>query len=745
MRIPLGSSSYKRTGFGEPELLLVNRYYETDPTNHVDGVALLSRPGRIIDEGAIGVGPITATYALKGLFSDDLFVVSGGALYRYPTPTGPEVLIPGTIDTALPPKLAGVYSPEFDRLFVADGVSLQYFGGQPYTNTLTLTPGAIADDKVEIDGKYYKFTTNSADLTSGTKATGSIYTLQGASNPYNDIVQVGSMYYKFTEFPGAPGTGTENDPVQVVRGTSNGGYSADALANLAHAINLTATPGTNYSTLATQNPDVEVIASTEFTLSLRSRTAVGSAANAIQLAIIQVGAEDGVYVSGATLTGAIDNGGTLSSPFLVFVNGSNTNALTNLLRAINGSGTPGTDYSTGLVANARVLATASTATTLSATSREAGLPVPDLTASVVATGGADGLAWASAVFTADPIALYNIPTPGDIGISSVAVLKGYILCQQTGTQRVYFIEPGEVNIDALNFFEAESEPDTLVDMVTVGDQTWLIGDSTLEPVYASGELDAPIKPVAGRTIARGAKEGTSVKIEDNLVFVGDDYVVYSIGGGAPEPIANSGVVERIRKNPPLASNPAWTFNLDGHKFYVLHLGTVETLVYDFSTKMWSQWKDYSSVQWSMAYGLEWNGGVYANSPGAAGLYKLLPNSFIDDSVEQIERSVVGIFPVTGRDAVSCGAFTLQAFPQPIEGEETGSSVTLEFSDDGGATFVSAGTLAEVPAYPVSAAWRSLGSMKEPMRIFRVTDVGMYSRINGADILVGVPKTKDKSG
>lgn len=747
MRIPLGSSSYARTVFSEPELLVLNRYYEMDPTNHVDGVALLSRPGRTVDETAIGSGPIVATYTQKGLFGGDLFVISdNGNLYRYPPPTGPETVIPGTIDTTLPPKMAGVYSPAFDRLFIADGVNLQYFGGTPFQDTLTLTPGAISNDTVEIDGKYYKFTTVSGDLVGGTKSTGTVYVDEGSGAPYNDTVQIGSRYYKFTKFPGAPGTGTQADPVQVVRGTDNGGYSAAALENLEHAINGTGTPGTNYSSAAVvPNPDVEVIASTEFVLSLQSRTAVGAAANAIPLAMHVSGAEDGVHVSGATMTGAAGNPGTLALPYIVFVNGSNTNALLNLLRAVNASGTEGTDYSIGLAQNLRVQADASTATTLSASSREAGIPATNITASVITSGGADGLAWASAIFTAGPVALYSIPTPDDIGISSVAVLKGYILCQQTNSQRVYFIEPGEVNIDALNFFEAESEPDELVDMVPVGDQVWLVGKSTIEPWYVSGELDAPIKPVAGRTVARGALEGTAVKVDDGLVFVGDDYVVYNLGGGVPATVSNSGIVERIRKNPPLATNRSWTFQLDGHKFYVLHLGTVETLVLDLTTKMWSQWNDYSSAQWAMINGTEWNGGVYAGTPASATLFRMVPDSFLDESLNQITRSVVGIYPVTGRDAVSCGSFTLQGFPQATESEETGSQVTLEFSDDGGATWVSAGTLATIPPYPVAAAWHSLGSMQEPMRIFRVTDVGMYSRVNGADILIGKPKTKAKSG
>lgn len=76
----------------------------------------------------------------------------------------------------------------------------------------------------------------------------------------------------------------------------------------------------------------------------------------------------------------------------IHINGSLTNALTNLKSAINGTGTAGTDYYTGTPVNLYVTATASTATTISISSIESG-SVGNLLA---VASSATNIAWATA-------------------------------------------------------------------------------------------------------------------------------------------------------------------------------------------------------------------------------------------------------------------------------------------------------------------------------------------------------------
>lgn len=406
-RVPLGKGAFNRTFGREAEIVLRNRFFEENPTNQTDGVALLSRPGSTAQED-FGIGPINATFTLPGLFGGDLFLVSNDAFFRYDD-TGTTTTISGSVATARTPSLAGVKGAGYERIFIADGTSLQYYGGKAYAATLTLTPGTIADDVVQVDSVYYKFVAASVDT-------------------------------------GAPA-------------------------------------------------------------------------------------------------------GTLANPYKVLVGGSNAAALANLRKAINASGVAGTDYSTAVIANARVTANANTALTMSVRGRVAGALSPVANVSVIATGGADGLAWDHTTLVASTDVLYGVPTPDDVGIVSVTELGSFILCVQANSQRVYFIRPGETTIDPLDFFEAESETDDLIEAFTVGDQAWLVGQKSIEPWYLNGTTDpnaTPFSRVAGRPFSIGAIEGTVVKIANSIIFVGNDKIVYRVEGG-PTPISNPGIVERVRK------------------------------------------------------------------------------------------------------------------------------------------------------------------------------------------------------
>ena len=110
-----------------------------------------------------------------------------------------------------------------------------------------------------------------------------------------------------------------------------------------------------------------------------------------------------------------------------------------------------------------------------------------------------------------------------------------------------------MTIDPTNFFSKESNPGTIVDMHTVGDQVLIAGEGSTENWYATGNFDLPFAPQEGRVYRRGVIEGTTVVVGDSLILVGDDGVVYEIGYQAGQAsawgvhrISTNGIEERIR-------------------------------------------------------------------------------------------------------------------------------------------------------------------------------------------------------
>lgn len=148
-------------------------------------------------------------------------------------------------------------------------------------------------------------------------------------------------------------------------------------------------------------------------------------------------------------------------------------------------------------------------------------------------------------YTDGVAALTAIPTPDDVGITSLDIINSYIICVVSDSQRCYWINPGEFTIDPLNFFEAERAPDHLLQVRTATDQFWLLGQKTTEVWRMTGNSAAPFQRIEGRLFENGIWGGTAVQIKGDVVVVGNDGRVYRVAGG-PQVVSNPGIAEMIR-------------------------------------------------------------------------------------------------------------------------------------------------------------------------------------------------------
>jgi len=182
---------------------------------------------------------------------------------------------------------------------------------------------------------------------------------------------------------------------------------------------------------------------------------------------------------------------------------------------------------------------------------------------------------------------------------------------------------------------------------------------------------------------------------------------------------------------------AWTFTLDGHTFYAITLGEQGTWVYDMTTGQWSEWETAGLGSWNMERGTTWKGSIIAADRENGIIWSIDPTSFIDDDFKTQTRVVTGATAIRGRDQPSNYAVYLTASKGEVAVgttlPATAPTVKLEYSDDQGRTFVDAGTVTiAVGDFVQDIQWQSLGAMRAPGRIFRVTDTGAIARIDGVD-------------
>lgn len=141
-------------------------------------------------------------------------------------------------------------------------------------------------------------------------------------------------------------------------------------------------------------------------------------------------------------------------------------------------------------------------------------------------------------------ALTSIATPDSIPFISLDVFNGYVLCVQNNSDKFYWIQPGAITIDPLDFATAEKLPDRVWQVRTVGDEFWLLGEEVIEVWRATGDGDAPFQRIDARRYDFGIFGGTAVRMKDTSVcVVSDDGTVMRIAG-VPEPISTTSVAER---------------------------------------------------------------------------------------------------------------------------------------------------------------------------------------------------------
>lgn len=279
-------------------------------------------------------------------------------------------------------------------------------------------------------------------------------------------------------------------------------------------------------------------------------------ANSILQATNVISNGDTVEINGVYYqftTGAVDTGtptGLVGAPWLVARNVSPAVSFDNLRKAINLTGTAGVDYSTLTTEHPTVECTNSTASQLAIRAKAAGVAGNAYTTSVVV---GTYLVWDGATLAqGGEEGIFQVPVPDNVGPIAVDYINGYIIVVIAQgfdvNGRFYWIRPGAVIIEALDFATAERSPDPVHSVRVYGDQIWFLGSSTTEIWYPTGDADNPFQRSQGRLFDRGVWEGSDLELKDSVILVDVlDGTVYKISGAGPKRISTHSIEERIRK------------------------------------------------------------------------------------------------------------------------------------------------------------------------------------------------------
>jgi len=361
---------------------------------------------------------------------------------------------------------------------------------------------------------------------------------------------------------------------------------------------------------------------------------------------------------------------------------------------------------------------------------------------------------------AGPSYIYNnttnafgqITDPDFPGATTVSYLDGYFVFIEPNSQRVWTTSILDgTSIDPLDFASAEGSPDNLVSSIVDNSEAWLFGTNTIEVWYNAGNAGFPLQRIQGAYMEIGCAAAFSVaKLDSTVFWLGADTrgkgIVYRAKGYRGVRVSTHAVEWQIQQYANISDATAYTYQQDGHAFYVLTFPSAnKTWVYDVATQAWherasgndNEYRHRSNCQ--MVFNNEVIVGDYAN-----GKIYAFDLTVYDDAgaIQKWLRSWRAI-PVGQNNLKRTAHHSLQLDCESgvglVTGQGSNPQAMLRWSDDGGNTWSNEhwASMGAIGEYGRRMFWRRLGmTMKLRDRVYEVSGTDPVKiAIMGAELII----------
>ena len=306
-------------------------------------------------------------------------------------------------------------------------------------------------------------------------------------------------------------------------------------------------------------------------------------------------------------------------------------------------------------------------------------------------------------------------TDGDFpGSATWAYLDGYGIFNQDDAETFYITSLLDfTGVDALDFASAESLPDTLVRVFADHGELWLFGSESIEIWQNTGAAAFPFERLGNTRVEKGLAAKFSVAKVDNTVFwLGSDGVVYRADGYLPTRISTEQVETSISGMDDVSDAEGFTYDQDGHKFYVLTFpGEEQTWVYDVATQMWHERTSADLGYWRARGHMQMGRKQIVGDSESGKLFELSTASYTDDGAEMIATHILPAAQL-GRSRNFHYRFELEVESGVglVSGLGSDPQIILDWSDDGGHTWSNelSRTAGAIGEYGRRAIWNRLG-------------------------------------
>lgn len=286
-------------------------------------------------------------------------------------------------------------------------------------------------------------------------------------------------------------------------------------------------------------------------------------------------------------------------------------------------------------------------------------------------------------------------TDGDYQLSdSIATLDGYtIATKQQGRTFQWSDLNATSSWQALNTQTVEADASNIVRVAMNNLELWFFKENIIEVYYDSARPGYIFDRKEGIFIQKGCAAKYSVaSLDGSFFFLGNDRIVYTTSGYQLAPISTFPISQEIETYETVSDAYAFTYVLNGHKFYCLTFPTADvTWEYNITTNLWHERQSINAQQnqgrWRATANAFFNGLNLFGDFETGVIYQADSNVYTENGALILRKATSGtLFANFAR--VTLDRFTLMMSTGVglISGQGSDPQIMLRTSIDGGQTW-----------------------------------------------------------
>jgi hypothetical protein len=346
-----------------------------------------------------------------------------------------------------------------------------------------------------------------------------------------------------------------------------------------------------------------------------------------------------------------------------------------------------------------------------------------------------------------------ITDPDFPGAVTVCYLDGYFVFNEPNSQKLWVTQLLDgTSIDPLEFASVEGSPDGLVAVAANFREVWAFGTNSIEVWYDAGNTDFPLQRIQGAFNELGCAAPFSVaKMDNGMFWLGRDRrgqgMVYRANGYSGVRVSTHAVEWQIQTYGDISNAIAYTYQQDGHSFYVLVFPDANTTwVYDAATQAWHERAGFANGAFTRHRSncqMAFNNKIVVGDFENGNIYSFDLDYFSDNGSPQKWLRSWRALPSGQNDLKRTTQHSLQLDIESGVGINLGQGsdpqVMLRWSDDGGHTWSNEhwSPIGKIGQYYRRVFWRRMGmTLKIRDRVYEITGTDPVNiNIMGAELIL----------